>query len=107
MEHDYRENRIDNFDEDSDIRAESRKLSRQRLDYSLHFSVTQSASEQRGANLHNLQGSADIRSFLPAAFVLLRIVRRLYLTISEKGETDLQMLYYSYMTFGEIKMSCI
>jgi hypothetical protein len=56
MEHDDRENRTENFDEDSGIRAESRKLSRQRLDYSLHFSVTQSASEQRGANLHNCKG---------------------------------------------------
>jgi hypothetical protein len=48
MEHDYRENRIENFDEDSDIRAESRKLSGQRPDYSLHFSATQSAPAQRG-----------------------------------------------------------
>jgi hypothetical protein len=56
MEHDYRENRTENFDEDSDIRAESRKLSRQRLDYSLHFSVTQSARTQRGSKLHNRKG---------------------------------------------------
>ena len=47
MKHHDKENRTENFDEDSDIRAESRKLSRQRLDYSLHFSLTQSAPEQR------------------------------------------------------------
>ena len=48
MKHHDKENRTENFDEDSDIRAESRELSRQRLDYPLLFSVTQSALRSGG-----------------------------------------------------------